>query len=398
MSAHRRTRTTVRARYAVAAAALVVFIGLVSQLSPSTAVAAETTSLDPVAVAQAQLAGCQAWIAKHPRTTSAQATRMAQCVTDETAIIAALAPAPTTPPPTSASPTPTTAPPSTVPPTTTAPPTTTPPPSPTPSPTPTVFPTSPSPTTQPNDCAASPHVCGFPDATNTGVPAGVTLTMSGPLTANIAGHVYEHLDINGCVSITASNVTIRESRITGGCDPLIAIRPFDAEVKGTVLDHVDIVSTGVGANALAFRGYTLRSSHVQTHGDCGRVDGDTTILDSFCEILPGGPDDNPSAPHYDGWQSEGSSRPVLIRGNTISNPYIQTSSIAVIGSNVTIDRNLLIGSRQVGLYCGLSTRPAGSNYVVTNNRFARNPIGPPVAYCEGTTWSGNVRDIDGRPM
>jgi len=388
MSAHRRTRTTVRARYAVAAAALVVFIGLVSQLSPSTAVAAETTT-DPIAAMRAQ---CSAQLKAKPAPTGSYLTWLNNCVR----AMAPVTPSPTGTPTPTPTVSPTTTPPSSVPPTT-APPTTT-PPSPTPSPTPTVFPTSPSPTTQPNDCAASPHACGFPDATNTGVPAGVALTTSGPLTANIAGHVYEHLDINGCVSITAANVTIRESRITGGCDPLIAIRPFDAEVKGTILDHVDIVSTGVGANALAFRGYTLRSSHVQTHGDCGRVDGDTTILDSFCEILPGGPDDNPSAPHYDGWQSEGSSRPVLIRGNTISNPYIQTSSIAVIGSNVTIDRNLLIGSRQVGLYCGLSTRPAGPNYVVTNNRFAHQPIGPPVAYCEGTTWSGNVRDIDGRPM
>ena len=53
----------------------------------------------------------------------------------------------------------------------------------------------------------------FPDASNTGVPAGTVLTPSGGLTITTAGAVINAREITGQVVVNAPNVTIRNSRI-----------------------------------------------------------------------------------------------------------------------------------------------------------------------------------------
>ena len=56
---------------------------------------------------------------------------------------------------------------------------------------------------------------GFPDATDTGVQAGVTLkAYNGDLIINTPGAVISGLDIHGSVIINADNVTLINCRIT----------------------------------------------------------------------------------------------------------------------------------------------------------------------------------------
>lgn len=84
-------------------------------------------------------------------------------------------------------------------PTTTAPTTTTPTPTPDPTPTPTVTVTG-SPT-------------GFPDATNTGVPAGTSLTpVSGNLVVSTAGTIVDGKNVSGCIEVNAISVVIRNTQ------------------------------------------------------------------------------------------------------------------------------------------------------------------------------------------
>ena len=64
------------------------------------------------------------------------------------------------------------------------------------------------------NCLAIPSACGYPDATNTGVPSGTTLTASGSRTVTTNGQVLNGLDITGTVVVAADNVTIENSRIT----------------------------------------------------------------------------------------------------------------------------------------------------------------------------------------
>jgi hypothetical protein len=63
-------------------------------------------------------------------------------------------------------------------------------------------------------CFAKPSSCGYPDATNTGVPAGTTLTPSASKTITTNGTVINALEITGTVTVAADNVTIKNSKIT----------------------------------------------------------------------------------------------------------------------------------------------------------------------------------------
>jgi hypothetical protein len=65
----------------------------------------------------------------------------------------------------------------------------------------------------PHDCFARPSRCGYPDATNSGVPAGTELKRSGPITVSEDGATLAGLDISGRVIVAADDVTIEDTRI-----------------------------------------------------------------------------------------------------------------------------------------------------------------------------------------
>lgn len=178
----------------------------------------------------------------------------------------------------------------TVTPTTTKPPTTTPPP------------TTPPPTTP---------TTGWPDANNTGVPAGVLLTTyTGPCTITTANTVIDSKTVNCTLSIRAANVTIRNSRINGGIENGTGAQPGRsftvtdtdiftgtnttgiAESYYTAL-RVDISGGNRGANC--FTDCTVRDSYI--HGN--RVTGDihasglragmnTTYVHNYLQCTVGG--------------------------------------------------------------------------------------------------------------
>jgi hypothetical protein len=111
--------------------------------------------------------------------------------------------------------------------------------------TPSTPPTTP---TQTTHCFAAPHTCGFPDSTNTGVPAGTTLTASGSLNVTTAGTVISGKNITGTINVLANNVTIENTRVTQNttCGTRstcgnYAIR-ISGGISGTVIRHVETAS------------------------------------------------------------------------------------------------------------------------------------------------------------
>ncbi len=68
--------------------------------------------------------------------------------------------------------------------------------------------------TQTSHCFSSPHACGFPDSTNSGVPAGTTLTTSGSIDVTKAGTVISGKNVTGTIEVLANNVTIENTRVT----------------------------------------------------------------------------------------------------------------------------------------------------------------------------------------
>lgn len=129
-----------------------------------------------------------------------------------TATTVAPTPSPTTPPATT--------PPVTTPPATTPPPTTVPP--------------------------TSSPASSWPDATNTGVPAGTTLTAyAGPCTITAANTVIDAKTITcSTLTINATGVTITRSRLTGTGDPQIAVGSGSLTISDSTL-AVGLGSTGI---------------------------------------------------------------------------------------------------------------------------------------------------------
>ncbi len=267
--------------------------------------------------------------------------------------------------------------------------------------------------TAPLDCVVLPSACGYPDQSNTGVPAGTTLTpASGEVVVRTPGSVVKGLKLAGTIVIEANDVHVEDSEITvygsqHGCsEPCggagILVRPG---VSGTVISH-DTIAGGAesGENALEFcihaESNETTVTYVYSHGCTLDAGSGGLIEDNYCLEsfeIPG--------EHYECIYYGGGGGPITIRHNTLLNPHGQTAAIFLSSDfgNETEDRieeNLLAGGGFV-IYGG-GSGSAGSvlgPVIVEGNRFSR------LYYPEGgyygiaayfnwavTTWSGNVWD------
>lgn len=179
-----------------------LLVGTVVLAVGSAAGASVTTQIQ---TAQDNLENCR--LLQANATSTAQRTRARDCVSDQTRILTLLGVPPSTSPTPPASSTPATTPPSTPPPTST-------------------------PTTTPT---TTPPATDFPDAQNTGVPAGVTLNpWTGSCSLTTANVTIDAMVFNCDVSVKASNVTFTRSRINGWVDNTgtagASFRLIDSEV------------------------------------------------------------------------------------------------------------------------------------------------------------------------
>ena len=275
-------------------------------------------------------------------------------------------------------------------------------------------------------CAAVPHSCGFPDATNTGVPSGTTLkTVPGQVSSG-PGWSYNstdnEVDVTGdeavlaglsfhCgVDISASNVTIKDDRIVTGGNFAISLRHTvgvtieDSTVSGqnattgrvgSAIDDIYGDSTGMVIqydNISAFKTGVQVSTGLVSRNyihDFGYVPGD----------------------HTNGIFVNGTTEPLMIYQNTILNSRGQTDAISLDASAVghpvadkTIEDNLLSGGSYT-IYGGAARNNSTWNIVIDDNWFSQAyyPHGGqygPVAYFapggSGNAWSGNAWVGSGR--
>lgn len=84
-----------------------------------------------------------------------------------------------------------------------------------------------------------------PDATNTGVPAGTTLTpYHGDMVITTAGTVIDSADVFGFIDVRAANVVIRNTRVrgsSGGAGNTGLIVALNAACVNLRVDHCDLV-------------------------------------------------------------------------------------------------------------------------------------------------------------
>jgi hypothetical protein len=267
------------------------------------------------------------------------------------------------------------------------------------SPTPTV-PSSPTETPKPTRTVSPPATkppTGFPDASNTGVPANTKLTPSGGLRVTTAGAVLENLDISGSVEIAAAKVTIKNSKIHGN-------GPYGVRVLSGSVRIVDSELYGFSDAAIAFDNWEAERVNIHSMGSDGlKIGSNTTLRDSFLHgFTP------KSGAHADGAQLQSGVKNVMIAHNTI----VDASNAALfmapdLGPSapgpVVIDGNLLGGGNYtVYIVDGDNGKYHQQGYSLTNNRFKGGAQYGPLRINEPascfTAWSNNVSDETGKPI
>jgi len=230
----------------------------------------------------------------------------------------------------------------------------------------------------------------YPDATCTGVPAGTTLTSASSVTLSTPGQVYDSKDVTGCITVTAANVTIKNSRVKCNDSYGIWSRSTGLLIQDTEVDCINTTGTGIVGGS-----FTARRVNVHGCENGASADDNVTIADSYIHDLYEGP-----GSHVDGIQVATDSTGLVFDHNRILNPNSETSAI-IGGDNATetVSNNFLAGGGFT-LYCS----PNFAGFKVFNNRFSRQywPNGGyygPYANCDGIgQWSNNVWDDTGLPV
>jgi len=225
----------------------------------------------------------------------------------------------------------------------------------------------------------------WPNASTTGPSAAVTLKASGGLTVSKAGTIMQNLDINGCVTISADDVVIRNSRIrcAAGGGNVVNVKSGHS---GVLLENVELDGKGNTDICVAHGGYTLRRAEVHNCVDGVRAGSNTVIEDSWVHHLI-----RTSGSHNDAVQTVTGSN-IVVRDNRLDayNPdtkdpmnaaYIFGPSLGPV-RGVTLTGNYMNG----GNY---TVNGGAENVVIRNNTFGRDYRYGPMRVEGAFSGSGN---------
>lgn len=272
---------------------------------------------------------------------------------------------------------------------------------------------------QPRRTASAPS--GYPNASNTGVQQGIALRnattdayYSQPKQLYFAkdrGQVVQNLTITGSISVSASDVTIRNVRVN--CNngaPAGAIHQ-GIGAENLTIEHVTIVGSATkqcqyGVLSAA-KGTVIRYTNISLVSDGIAPYGDTLVEHNYVHDLTFFPGDHVAAFGYDGGND--GVGPITIRHNTFDDPNNDGNNLVALYSqngpivNTTVDNNWLAGSGHImwagGYPADCSAAPGVHDVKVTNNRFSTKyfpeggSFGAFVGWCPGAPgniWSGNA--------
>ena len=260
---------------------------------------------------------------------------------------------------------------------------------------------------------------GIPDASNTGVPAGTSLVSvpgqqrQGPgwkwdgarVVVTQDNAVISGLDVNGAVYNGKKGVIIKNSRIrctkerdwcvTLGAGAILTDSEIGGGVDGSTFQPSIGVLSGYWASGQAGNVVRRVNIHHTVHGM--RVDGDTTVVDSYLHDFPMGQSGWETA-HTDGIMCTAGAS-VTVRHNRLETGntapfFVQWQSGNVKISGYLIENNYIVGVKQnnqlssYGVF--FENKGIASSPVIRNNTFAGVFEAGHILAPRGSSVTGNV--------
>lgn len=239
-----------------------------------------------------------------------------------------------------------------------------------------------------------PPSSSFPNASNTGVPSGTTLTTyAGPANNSTSNTVFENLNFPtagspGYYIFSGSNITVRNSYIRSG----ILFTGDNITIERNTIEGGASLSGTTGVNMTRNNIKKFAGDGLHITADSGAVSGVSVTNNYINTPTPQCGD------HTDGIQVRGTTG-LTIRGNTVNlGTWFQVCGLNTLNaavfleddnggnSNVTIDKNYLNGG---GFLLQLNT---GSNLKITSNAFGADRE---FGYVQDDTNPGDITDKSG---
>lgn len=240
---------------------------------------------------------------------------------------------------------------------------------------------------------------GYPDSTNTGVPAGVSMTQyTGPSEITAANTAIVGKRITSCLVIKATGVVIKNSLIQGDCYFNILSQNPDARLQ--LIDvEIDGLNNPSSDSAVNGSGYTCIRCDVHSAGDGFKAGTNVVIRDSYIHDLV-----VTVGSHNDGIQSLGTTGLKIIHNRIVltgamTSAIILSTNVADAIKNVEIRENLLGGGAWTvygGYQAGRDVASKVANIQIMNNRFSTavypnsGAFGPMTSVDPPVVTSGNV--------
>ena len=277
-------------------------------------------------------------------------------------------------------------------------------------------------------CFATPSACGYPDATNSGVPAGTALTTVSSVTLG-AGQTLEGKIVTNGVRVTGANATIRNSVIQtpSGGNGSTAIEMGNGATNFTI-EHSEVTGNGSKTNAPESNvwnhyedaGFRVIGSYL--HGVPDNIEGGVAeVRDSLIAVDA----EYPGAHSENIYLCGGSAN---VQHSTLYNESDETSlifgdGICGKGNTVTVENSLLAGggymlqpnskgvsapvrivNNRVGRCLTTARQDSGGGYVCASGKDANGfwprggHYGLDTELGSSAVWSGNVWDDNSQPM
>ena len=249
----------------------------------------------------------------------------------------------------------------------------------------------------------------WPDGSNTGVPEGTTLKpYDGPLRVTVPGTVIDGYEISGTLVIDASDVTIKNSRVTGRIDT------GDANKNPrTLIQRVEIIgpynsAADGGFAAVGYTGFTCDGCNVRGWGKGFALVEDVVVKNSWVHDIVVHGDPGNGGSHNETIISLGGSNFQILNNRLDAGDAPNVSASLALYSqmeafnNVLVKGNLFDGGGYC-VYAGLAGSYGASNTKFIDNTFGNKysskcgGYGPAIAFQtgNGNAWTGNVLQSSG---